>query len=357
MGIYITNDVEQECKNIICMYTDTKFLKDKILNAYGNLSNSKQRSVSNKIKSHIDQAMSFLNDTDDNILTAPLSLFYAINNFSKAIYLISYPNFSLAGMHGLDFDTEIAKKAKEIGEIKCKITSNGTFINLLAVTGDLMEQGDEIRLIDIFSIIPELREIYFTRYRIEPNIYLLNRQKNCNYEYKVIFQNKKINDIELRNFSLLTSNNYCITFFVNSCYVTKNANHQEANTNATIYNDIYGNYYLTSGIKVNEKLMKVSKMASLYLCYYSFSMLVRYYPEKWAEFCQSSDVAIIRKLIVSCKREMLVEVLQLLEHDQYCFTTKLDEFENRLDSKTIYEMVKDEMKSEYRRTGRNSLLI
>ena len=104
MSIFITNNIEQECENLISMYTDIGYVKKRILQNYPNLSSAKQSSVAKKIKSHIDQANSFFEGTDDNVLTAPLTLFYAIQNYAKAIYLVNYPNLSLAGSHGIDFD-------------------------------------------------------------------------------------------------------------------------------------------------------------------------------------------------------------------------------------------------------------
>ena len=90
MSIFITNNIEQESANLISMYTDIGYVKKRILQSYPNLSLAKQASVAKKIKSHIDQANSFFEGTDDNVLTAPLTLFYAIQNYAKAIYLVNY---------------------------------------------------------------------------------------------------------------------------------------------------------------------------------------------------------------------------------------------------------------------------
>ena len=111
MSIFITNNIEQECENLISMYTDIGYVKKRILQNYPNLSSAKQSSVAKKIKSHIDQANSFFEGTDDNVLTAPLTLFYAIQNYAKAIYLVNYPNLSLAGSHGIDFNNIVSQNA------------------------------------------------------------------------------------------------------------------------------------------------------------------------------------------------------------------------------------------------------
>ena len=99
----------------------------------------------------------------------------------------------------------------------------------------------------------------------------------------------------------------------------------------------------------------MSKIVSLYLCYYTFSMLVRYHPEKWKAFCESSDIAIIRKLLINCRREMLVEVIQLLSGKEYSFTTVMEEIDAELDA--VYKLVKEEAWREYKRTGRNTIIF
>lgn len=86
-------------------------------------------------------------------------------------------------------------------------------------------------------------------------------------------------------------------------------------------------------------------------------MLVRYYPEKWKTFCESSDIAIIRKLLTNCRREMLVEVIQLLSGKEYAFTTVMEEMEKELDAREVYELVKSEARKEFRRTGKNTLIL
>ena len=198
MSIFITNNIEQECENLISMYTDIGYVKKRILQNYPNLSSAKQSSVAKKIKSHIDQANSFFEGTDDNVLTAPLTLFYAIQNYAKAIYLVNYPNLSLAGSHGIDFDNTVSQNANEIGNITCKMTRNGTFRNLIAVTGDDLCAGDSFVIRDIFSIIPELRETYFLRYFEEPNVFLLRKKKHCISEYEMILQEENVQKIANR---------------------------------------------------------------------------------------------------------------------------------------------------------------
>lgn len=87
------------------------------------------------------------------------------------------------------------------------------------------------------------------------------------------------------------------------------------------------------------------------------SMLVRYHPEKWKTFCESSDIAIIRKLLINCRREMLVEVIQLLSGKEYAFTTVMEEMDAELDASEVYKLVKEEAWREYKRTGRNTLIF
>lgn len=353
MNIFITNNIEQECLNLISMYTDINYVQKRILQAYPHLSVARQRSVSKKIKSYIDQAGSFLTGTDDNILTAPLTLFYAINNFAKAIFLVNYPNLSLAGAHGIDFDNEAAEAAKEVGDIKCKMNKSGTFGNLVAVTGDNLCAGDVFILKDIFSIIPELRETYYLRYFEEPNIFLLRKKKHCTSEYEMILQSNNIQNIANKDFSILEKNSFHLELNELTGYIWKDANYSDEKGKQVTYNDIYGNLYCAMAISVNGKGVRISKITSMYLCYYAFSMLVRYYPEKWESFCDSSDIAIIRKLLINCRRELLVEVIQLLSGTEYSFTTTMDEIDAEPDASEFYKLVREEALREFRRTGKS----
>lgn len=357
MSIFITNNIEQECENLISMYTDIGYVKKRILQNYPNLSLAKQTSVAKKIKSHIDQANSFFEETDDNVLTAPLTLFYAIQNYAKAIFLVNYPNLSLAGSHGIDFDNSVSQNASEMGDIKCKMTNNGTFRNLVTVTGDELFAGDLFVIRDIFSIIPELRETYFLRYFEEPNVFLLRKKKYCTSEYEMILQEEDISKLSNRDFSLLGQNSFHLTFGDKVGYIWIDANYSDEKGKRVLYNDIYGNTYCTNAISVNGRIVKISKIVSLYICYYAFSMLVRYYPEKWKTFCESSDIAIIRKLLMNCRREMLVEVIQLLSGKEYAFTMVMEEMEKELDASEVYELIKSEARKEFRRTGKNTLML
>jgi len=357
MNIIITNDIEQECLNLISMYTDIEYVKDRILQTYPNLSSKKQLSVAKKIKSHIDQANSFFLGTNDNVLTAPLSLFYAIQNYTKATFLVNYPNLSLAGAHGIDFDNDVAGQVNEVGQIKCKMTNKGTFGNLVTVTGDDLHASDSFVMKDIFSIIPELRETYYLRYFEEPNVFLLRKIKNGRSEYELILQDEKIRSIRNRDFQIFKKNGLHLECAGQKCYVWKDITYSEGKDEQIFYSDIYGNAYCTDPINVNRRAVKISKIVSLYLCYYTFSMLVRYYPDKWKVFCESSDIAIIRKLLINCRREMIVEVIQLLSGKKYFFSTILEEMDAGLDERRLFKLIKDEAWKEYRRTGRNPLLF
>lgn len=357
MSVFITNNIEQECSNLISMYTDVEYVKKRILQSYPNLSSTKQVSVPKKIKSHIDQANSFLAGTDDNVLTAPLTLFYAIQNYAKAIYLVNYPNLSLAGSHGIDFDNQIAESANTVGDVICKMTKKGTFGNLIEVTGDALCAEDSFLIKDIFSVIPELRETYYLRYFEEPNVFLLKKKKHCTSQYEMILQSDDVSNIENRDFSIFDRNSFHLDFWEKTGFIWIDANYSDEKGKHVLYTDVYGNQYCTNAINVNGKTVKISRIVSLYICYYAFSMLVRYHPEKWKLFCESSDIAIIRKLLINCRREMLVEVIQLLSGKEYSFTTIMEEIEPEPDASELFRLVKEEARREFRRTGRELFLF
>lgn len=357
MSIYISNDIEQECLGVIAMFKDVNYVKEKILRAYPNLSYSKQKSVAKIIKSHIDQGTSFLEATNDNILTAPLTFYYAVENYAKAIYLVNFPNLTGAGSHGLDTNGENIRIAEEVGEIECIMNGKGTFHDLVSVTGEDLNSGDVFSLRGIFSIIPELREVYYLRYFEEPNLFLLKETKQCISEFDVVIQDDNVDGIKGRDYSYLSDNSFHLEFSGQSVYLWIDANYTEERGKCVTYNDVYGNLYCTNAITVNGRLVKISKIASMYICYYVFGMLARYYPEKWYMFCGSADTAIIRKMLVNCRREMLVEICQLLTGKEYSFTTYMEKNEAEIDGEKVFEIVRKKAHEYHMRTGNDAFLF
>lgn len=189
------------------------------------------------------------------------------------------------------------------------------------------------------------------------NVFLLRKKKHCTSEYEMILQEENVGKIASRDFSLLENNSFHLVLGDKAGYIWIDANYSDEKGKRVLYNDIYGNTYCTNAISINGRVVKMSKIVSLYLCYYAFSMLARYHPEKWKAFCESSDIAIIRKLLINCRREMLVEVIQLLSGKEYSFTTVMEEIDAELDASEVYKLVKEEAWREYKRTGRNTIIF
>ncbi len=358
MGIIITDNIEQDSLNIISLYTDTDYTKKRILKAYGGLKPARQTRVANLIKSFLNQANSFLTETDENIFSSPLTLFYAINNYSKAICYANNPNETVAGAHGIDIanpESEL-EKITELGDIRVKVNSKGAFSSLLMITGDDLKTNDVICLKEVFSLIPELRELYYARYSEEPNIFLLRPVGLKETSYEVFIQSDEMDSIAARDFSLMKNNSLHFETTDKSAYVWRDANSTEERKRNATYSDIFGNIYCTNGINVNSKQVKISKMVCLYICYYAFSMMVRYHPDNWMKFCDSVDVGIIKKLLINCRREMMVEVLRLLSGQNYTFAKKIYPTEDELDSHEVLKVLKKELSMEKKRTGRNVLM-
>lgn len=358
MGIIISDEIEKECLNLLALYTDREYCKRHILTIYRNLSDYKQSRVSSRIKSYVEQAMSFLSETDQNMYSAPLTLFYSINNFSKAVFYANRPNETIAGKHGIDLfqkDNEI-EKIKELGDIRIVVNSKGAFSSLINITGDSLNTGDVISLKDIFSLMPELRELYYARYLEEPNVYLLRPIGVREVSYDVIFQTSDLTGVRSRDFSLMHDNSMHIEILGQTASIWGGGNATKSSKSNTTYADIFGNTYCTNGISINSKRVKISKMVSLYICYYAFGMMVRYHPDVWKVFCESADIGIIRKLLSNCRREMLVEVLQLMNGEKYSFTTKIEPVEEPLDGTVLLKVLRNELSKEKKRTGRNILL-
>ena len=271
-------------------------------------------------------------------------MFYSINNLSKAVYLTLYPNLTLANSHGIsmscDPDTFVS-----LGGLEVSFNKKGTFSNLLYVTHDNLLAGEKIKLVDIFSIIPELIEIYHMRFQKSPRVFLT--QKIRDFSYKLfVREDDVLNNNLIDDFKILNKYGLHISIpFDNYYFIYLDANYLKKYYDKCFVSDIYGNEYCSLGIEINGQHKIISKITSLYICYYAFSMLVRYHPDIWMKICESADTAIVRKLLSYCRKEMLVEVLQKLNNEEYSFATKLDS-NFVLDSREIYEMVKDEMKRE-----------
>lgn len=358
MKTIVTDDIFSECKNLLLMFTDTEYVRRHIIMSYPNLSDAKRKSVPSRIKSHVVQGMQFLDETDENIYTAPLTLFYAINNFAKAIFLVYNPTKSIAGSHGIELGKQIKDNLNDInsiGKVSIVAGKKGTFRNLLDAVGDSIEPETEVCLKDIFSIVPELSEIYSLRYHEEPNAFLLQRMESYEYEINLHFPiDGKIDYSD--KFSLLAENG-CIISITGSeaIHIYLSAAHMPENHSKCFASDVFGNEYACGGITVNGKRSMLSKITSLYICFYAFSMLVRYYPEKWIDFCNTADATIIRKLIVYCRREMLVEVLQLLNMETYHFSTKMEVLRKEIKQDELWDLVKKAIRDEKFRSGRSPL--
>lgn len=102
--------------------------------------------------------------SDTSINTIPLTLFYALNNFVKAAYLLQFPNLSLTGSHGMELKT------------------------------------NELEVCNIYALI----------YSEEANAYLMQGKKECASTYKVFFQTNNDKEISSRDTSLLSRNGYHI---------------------------------------------------------------------------------------------------------------------------------------------------
>ena len=340
----ITDDVLNECENLMLLYTDKTVVQKCLENAYPGISDNKKKSVTKRVISYVNQGLLFLNETTSSIYTAPLTLFYAINNFSKAIFLIHNPNISIKAAHGIKLlGGDVAKDMSDLSVV----IENGAFARLLEVTKDEINIGDTISLKDVLSIIPELSEVYYKRYLEEPNVFALQKD---NESYIVLLHGNTADQAKGKDFSLVTEKGYRISLDGRCVHLFRTESGMLDFTGCG-YNDVYGNEFITCGIMKKGMPVFVSKITSLYICYYSFSILVRYHPDIWFKLCESSDAAIIRKLMIHCRKEMMVEVLQLMMDESFYFSHKIENVDKRLDSKEIYHMVKKEYEEEKFRSG------
>lgn len=359
MKTIISDNVEVECQNMIIAFLDVEFIKEKIIEAYPNLSVAKQRTVSEDIRFYINQGLELYAVSDTSINTIPLTLFYALNNFVKAAYLLRFPNLSLTGSHGMELKSNELEVCNSIGDIIVHFTRKGTFANLIELTNEEFDLANTILLKELFSMIPELCNIYALIYSEEANVYLMQGKKGCTSTYKVFFQTNNIKEISVRDTSLLSRNGYHLYFqndyegIYGDLLLTEDSWGKEDNV---IYYDSHGNKYCTTGIRQNNNLIKLSKICNLYICYYAFSMLVRYYPSLWIKFCKLKEVSLINKLLTTMKSSMLIEIIQLLSGERYIFTAQVAEMDKDLDYSEVLKNLLKEIRSENHRRGKSILL-
>lgn len=358
MKTIITDNSERECINMISTYLDIDYVKEKIVQSYSHLSAQKQKSVSESIRFYITQGLELYSDSNTSINTIPLTLFYSLNNFIKAVYLLKNPNLSLSGSHGIALKSEELDKASNIGETIIHFTKNGTFSNLLQITNDSINYSDIVLLKDLFALLPELRELFFLSYSEEPNVFLLQEKKGDSGQFNVMFQSNEMTMISTKNLSMMTKNGYHLETFQNNhvleghLFLTQNSYEKENNV---IYFDSFGNKYCTTGININGNMIKISKISIIYICYYVFSMFVRYCPHLWMKFCNSKDISLISKLMTGVKNISLIEILQLLNNEQYMFACKMPDLDRDLDYSDLLKNLLKEVKLENRRYGKSIL--
>ena len=84
-------------------------------------------------------------------------------------------------------------------------------------------------------------------------------------------------------------------------------------------------------------------------------MYVRYYPDMWMKYCASKDSSMINKLITNSKTTLLMEILQLLNREEYSFTRKVELLDNNLDYSDILKNLLKKIKEENCRLGKSIL--
>lgn len=358
MGIIITDNIERECIDLISMFLDTNLIKERILQSYPNLSFEKQKSVPDSIRFYISQGLELYSVSNESIHTNPLTLFYSLNNFVKAIYLLQKPNLSISGSHGIEVKTTEIKSITSIGDTKIHFTRKGTFSNLTEITNDPINETTVVSLKDLFSLLPELREIFYLQYEEEPNTFLMQDKKEDIGQFKILFQTDDESKISSKNFSLMGNNGYHLYYgrnyegLLGNLILTQNSWGKDKEVT---YLDSFGNKYCTTGINIDDTYTKISKISILYICYYVFSMYVRYYPDKWIKVCNSKDIALISKLMVNSKYISLVEILSLLNNDTYTFSNKIPSIDKDIDYSDLLDKLLKEIELENRRCGRSIL--
>lgn len=352
----ITNDMEKECWDILSIYEDKEFIKEKILEVKPKIQKTMLDKVAKEINFYIKQAEELYNASNTSIITSPLTLFYSLNNLVKATYLLKFPTKGIKASHGLSINN-INNENIKLGEISVHINKYGTFNNLNELLNYDLPDNYDVFIKDLLALVPEISSIYNLIYKEEPNVYLLRKNLDKHYEYKVVLPNNSYDETTNKKFDLLEENSVQITFGTNAlgpgCYMYKTL--ATKNINNIIEMDIYGNSYLALGIELNGKIKKIQQLSIIYIILYTYSMEVRYKSSEWINIINSKEKAIVKKSIDVFKIKMLIGILSLLENDKYEFINKIDDYKEDVNYSKVTDEVLKEIKMRNRRYGKSVL--
>lgn len=368
----VTDNIENKCINMISSFRDKDYVGNYVKKSYPKISSERKEMVQNEIISCISQAIDYYLATSTDIKTAPLTLFYSILNFTRAIVYLHKPNEEIKGKHGLTPYNSSINKDSGIGEVLVVVNSQGTFVELLRLMGDDILSQDKIRFKDVMSILPELLNEYEMVYHENPNNTLL-RPLDKGYvsalprKYSESFSTREefesyINGCVGKVDCSFVGDNHIHT----ECYFDYISKHiklsvfmseacREENIKRVTYMDVYGNQYLNFGLPKAGKRVYISKISALYISYFVLSTLVRYNAGPWLHFCNSADSTLIRTLVVNMKKEMLVEVLQLLTDEKYVFVNSLPKPEKELNIRDLCERMIEELEHQKYISNRSPL--
>ncbi|MBQ2938100.1 MAG: hypothetical protein IJE05_04405 [Clostridia bacterium] len=352
----ITNNIEKECWDLLSLYEDIEYVKEQIKLVKPKIKQTSLKKVASEINLYIKQANELYNSNNDSIITSPLTLFYSINNLVKAVYLLKNPTNGIKASHGLSLNTESGINYK-LNEISVHINNSGTFCDLNKLLNNNLPENIDISLNDVLKSIPELSLLYNLVYGEEPNIYLMKKNLDKSYEYKVELFNNSYEQLEKKDLSLLSTNSVRFNFFHdpfgNHCHAFKTA--ATENINNILEKDIYNNIYLTLGISLNNQIIKIHQLNAIYILFYVFSMELRYRAYEWINIINSKEKAIIKKAIEELKVKMLVCILSLIMNEELEFTNRIENYKEDVDYSKITDEILKEIKKRNRMYGRSIL--
>lgn len=351
----ITDNIEKECWDILSLYEDIEYVKETIKLIKPRIKQTTLNKVASEINLYIKQANELYNSSN-SIITGPLTLFYSLNNLVRAVYLLNNPTKGIKGSHGLSLNSLDGQYYK-LNEISVHIEQSGTFNNLNELLNYNLPENIDISMKDLLCCIPELSSIYNLVYCKEPNVYLMCKNLDKSYEYKVILPNNNLEEIEGKNFTLLENNHVQINFFSNAlgshCMVHTTI--ATENFNNVIEKDIFNNLYLTLGTLIQDKTIKIAQLNAIYILFYVFSMELRYRAYEWINIINSKEKAIIKKSIEELKVKMLVCILSLLKNDNIEFIKKIDNYKEDISYSKLTDRILKEIEFKNKQYGKSVL--
>lgn len=283
------------------------------------------------------------------LYTQPVLVYYGYINLLSATYVLKNGEIPNVQNHGM----AIIKSGNSIGEIKIHLNNEKSgalaiFANLLDTSLDIKKLKD-LRINELFSVIPETLDYYIMSYANNP-IHVIPVDEVIHKKYKEDriknYYIKLLKDsIEsLRNSKYIKNNYLPIQYSENSEYtfLRRKITYSEE----YVYCVNHKKYINIPFEQKNDEL-KIDSKISMLIILYELSVLCRYNPSIWNKFIKldsSGEKLLIQSFINWCIRLIPNYILNIIENADIVFSTREQGTINKKDDENeLNDVIKKEV--------------